>query len=158
MTFVWITRPRHPLQGRSLRVLGQMRRHGRVELLLVLPDGSKSLIPAAWTDADSPAADSEQDAATLGSVADLLHACAVISALLARGAQEQAAQQSPCKEDNRAAYPAQSAAGPGSGATPDPAREVPRTAGRGGDHDAGPPDRRGRHGSRRAAPTQGRRR
>jgi hypothetical protein len=27
-----------------------MRRHGAVELLLVLPDGSKSLVPAAWTD------------------------------------------------------------------------------------------------------------
>ena len=42
-------RPRHPLAGRELRVLGGMRRHGRLELLLVLPDGSKRLIPAAWT-------------------------------------------------------------------------------------------------------------
>ena len=50
-----ITRPRHPLQGKSLQVLGGMRRHGAVELLLVLPDGSKSLVPAAWTDADHPA-------------------------------------------------------------------------------------------------------
>ena len=31
-------------------VLGGMRRHGAVELLLVLPDGSKSLVPVAWTD------------------------------------------------------------------------------------------------------------
>ena len=44
-----ITRPRHPLDGRELRVLGGMRRHGRLELLLVLPDGSKRLIPAEWT-------------------------------------------------------------------------------------------------------------
>jgi hypothetical protein len=48
---VRITRSRHPLQDRSLRVLGGMRRHGVMELLLVLPDGGKSLIPAAWTDA-----------------------------------------------------------------------------------------------------------
>ena len=46
---VVIMRPRHPLAGRELRVLGGMRRHGRLELLLVLPDGSKRLIPAEWT-------------------------------------------------------------------------------------------------------------
>ena len=44
-----ITRPRHPLAGRELRVLGGMRLDGRLELLLVLPDGSKRLIPAEWT-------------------------------------------------------------------------------------------------------------
>ena len=46
---VLVTRPRHPLEGRELRVLGGMHRHGRLELLLVLPDGSKRLIPAEWT-------------------------------------------------------------------------------------------------------------
>jgi hypothetical protein len=51
---VTITRARHPLQGRSLRVLGGMRRHGVVELLLELPDGGKSLVPAAWTNAHPP--------------------------------------------------------------------------------------------------------
>jgi len=44
-----ITRARHPLAGRELRVLSGMRRHGRLELLLVLPDGSNSLILADWT-------------------------------------------------------------------------------------------------------------
>ena len=34
-----------------------MRRHGMVELLLELPDGSKSLVPAAWTDAQPPIGD-----------------------------------------------------------------------------------------------------
>jgi len=43
---VTITRPRHPLEGKPLRVLGSLRRHGRLELLVVLPDGSKSLVPA----------------------------------------------------------------------------------------------------------------
>src|SRR5215218_10985013 len=52
---VVVTRRRHPLEGQSLRELGRMRRHGRLELLLVLPDGSKSLIPAAWTDLDRSA-------------------------------------------------------------------------------------------------------
>ena len=36
---VVIMRPRHPLAGRELRVLGGMRRHGRLELLVVLPAG-----------------------------------------------------------------------------------------------------------------------
>jgi hypothetical protein len=36
--------------GRSLEVLGFSRRRGVLHLLLVLPDGSRSLIPAAWTD------------------------------------------------------------------------------------------------------------
>ena len=73
---VVVTRRRHPLEGQSLRELGRMRRHGRLELLLVLPDGSKSLIPAAWTDLDRAADSTDTDAdavvATLGSLADLL--------------------------------------------------------------------------------------
>src|SRR5215207_6606457 len=76
MTSVVVTRRRHPLEGLSLRELGRMRRHGRLELLLVLPDGSKSLIPAAWTDLDRAADSTDTDAdavvATLGSQADLL--------------------------------------------------------------------------------------
>jgi hypothetical protein len=63
---VQMTRPRHPLQGKLLPVLGGMRRHGAVELLLVLPDGSKSLIPAAWTDAEPSGAVGEGVVATLG--------------------------------------------------------------------------------------------
>ena len=54
---VRLTRPRHPFDGRQLPVLGSMRRHGAAELLVVLPDGSKRLIPVAWTDLESqPAA------------------------------------------------------------------------------------------------------
>ena len=45
---VTLTRPRHPFEGRSLPVLGSMRRHGVWELLVVLPDGSKRLVPASW--------------------------------------------------------------------------------------------------------------
>ena len=130
-----ITRPRHPLHGLELRVLGGMRRHGRLELLLVLPDGSKRLIPAEWTSqhADGTAADggAGQDgggsAGTLGSVADLLAASVLVSAFSVRDRdeREQAARKPPAKEDNRAACSAQSAAGPGSGATPDLLAQLP---------------------------------
>lgn len=49
---MWVTRSRHPLRDRLLRGLGAMRRHEVIELLLEMCDGSKSLIPAAWTDAE----------------------------------------------------------------------------------------------------------
>jgi hypothetical protein len=84
-----------------LRVLGGMRRHGVMELLLELPDGSKSLIPAAWTDAEQVAGEGDAGAATLGSLVDLVHVCELIAEL-----REQAAGMSPCKEDSRAACPA----------------------------------------------------
>jgi hypothetical protein len=55
-----------------------MRRHGVLELLLVLPDGSKSLVPAGWTDADRSGVDGGT-AATLGSLIDLLQVCELVA-------------------------------------------------------------------------------
>ena len=49
---VLVRREHHPLLGKQLLVYGWMRRHGRLDLILVLPDGSKSLVPASWTDLD----------------------------------------------------------------------------------------------------------
>ena len=118
---VTLIRPRHPFEGRPLPVLGSMRRHGVRELLVVLPDGSKRLIPAAWTDLEPLlGGDGSDEPATLGAVADLLGLSVLVSRLAACGAdsREQAARKSPCKEDDRAACSAQSAAGPGSGAPP----------------------------------------
>ena len=142
---VRLTRPRHPFDGR-LPVLGSMLRHGAMELLVVLPDGSKRLIPAAWTDLEpTPGGDGRDGPAALGAAADLLGLCVLVSGLSARGADsgEQAARKSPCKEDDRAACSAQSAAGPGSGATPGPDRASSRRTGGSGIGAAGPPDREG---------------
>jgi Family of unknown function (DUF5372) len=47
---VRVIRPRHPLEGQALALLGWSHLQGQLHLLLVLPDGSRSLIPAAWTD------------------------------------------------------------------------------------------------------------
>ena len=147
MSTVRLTRPRHPFEGRPLEVLGRMRRHGAVELLVVLPDGSKRLVPASWTDLErSPGGtDAGGGLATLGSVADLLGLAVLVCDLSARGAddREQAARKSPCKEDDHAACPAQSAAGPGSGTTPAIDTAAPRTPARGRGHAAGGPDRQG---------------
>src|ERR1035437_123933 len=129
-----------------------MRRHGAAELLVVLPAGSKRLIPAAWTDLEQPAG-GDDAAATLGSVSDLLRASVLVSGLCARAAdgREQAARKPPCKEDNRAACAAQSDAGSATGATPGPHRPVPGPAGGSGDDAAGPADRQGGGSGRRGS-------
>lgn len=141
MISVVITRSRHPLEGQSLRVLGRMRRHGQVELLLVLPDGSKRLIPQAWTDAHE---DTGGDVvATLGSLADLLAACALMGELAGRelAGQGQAARKSPSKEDSRAAHPAQFDTRPLPAATGSAGRAAASRRGRDRDHAAGRRDR-----------------
>ena len=141
MTLVVVTRPRHPLEGRSLRVLGRMRRHGQLELLLVLPDGSKRLIPQAWTDARE---DTVSDVvATLGSLADLLGACALVGELAGRelAGRGQAARKSPSKEDFHAACPAQFDTRPLPAATGDAGRAAAGRRGRDSDHVAGWRDR-----------------
>ena len=92
-----ITRARHPFEGESLPVLGGMRRHGALELLLVLPDGSKSLVPAAWTDVDPSGVNAVASMSTLGSLSDLLQACDLVPDLAERRRAErgQAARKSP---------------------------------------------------------------
>ena len=140
---VRLTRPRHPFDGRQLPVLGSMLRHGAMELLVVLPDGSKRLIPAAWTDLEpAPGSDGSGGPAALGAAADLLGLSVLVSGLSSRSgdSREQAARKPTAKEDDRAACSAQSAAGPGSGATPGRDRASSRRAGEGGAGAAGPPD------------------
>jgi hypothetical protein len=141
---VVVTRARHPLEGRELRVLGWMRRHGCLELLLELPDGSKRLILAEHTSQrDCQPGGTGNEAGTLGQTADLLAACALIAAFRTswRGEAEQAARKPPAREDDRAACPAQSAAGTASGATRALDRPAPRGRRRRGGHAAGCPDR-----------------
>jgi Family of unknown function (DUF5372) len=148
---VTVTRQRDPLSGQRLPVLGRLRRHGSAELLVVLADGSKRLIPAAWTDADASAAgDASAIAGTLGPAGELLRLSELISALAAQAerGREQAARKSPGKEDNHAACPAQSAAGPGSGATTRGRRAGAATAAAGSAGPSGRADRQGGTGER----------
>ena len=81
-----IRREHHPLCGRSLAVYGWTHRRGRLVLILVLPDGSKSLVPADWTDlAQGITSASEVEASgSLASVSQLLRVRAVVDALLVR--------------------------------------------------------------------------
>jgi hypothetical protein len=85
-------------------------------VVLVLPDGSKERIPAAWV---GEGGGEDPAAPVVAAAADLLRLLRVISGVpaIAGNRAEQAARQSPGKEDDRAACTTQSAAGPGSGAT-----------------------------------------
>ena len=159
VTEVRVTRSRDVLEGQILPVTGRLRRHGRVELLVVLPDGTSRLIPQAWTD-DGDGGGTGAAGAALGSVSDLLAACVLVAALGVRsaGIREQAARKSPCKEDTRAACAAQSAAGTGSGTSPDGFCPASRPGGDHGDQVAGQADRQERRpGAGRAGWDGGRR-
>ncbi|MBZ5529463.1 MAG: Y4bD/Y4pK family protein [Acidobacteriia bacterium] len=80
-----ITRPHHPSQGQSLEVLRQARMPGGLQFVLILPDGSKSLVPAEWTDFRG-AAGPPPSLQLLGSLGDLLRLRGLADALLHRSA------------------------------------------------------------------------
>ena len=84
---VTITRPQHPLEGKTLAVFGQRRYQDKLHLILTLPKGGRALIPKEWTDIEALSQDpSTQDKlhTHLGSIKDLFHARAVVDALLSR--------------------------------------------------------------------------
>src|ERR1700680_3438086 len=87
-SFVTILRERHPFEGRSLPVMGTIKRRGTLFFLVVVPAGGRSLIPASWTDWPAAAGPSqsrsEQRAACFASLADLLHARGIADALIGR--------------------------------------------------------------------------
>ena len=142
-----MTRSRHPLMGRRLQVIGGMRRLGRNELLVVLPDGSKTLIPAAWTDREVMAVNGDQaldqGTAILAGPVELLAARELVASLRARAdaGGGQAARKSPCKEDDRAACAAEFDARTDPGATTGGDRVVAGDGGGCRDQDFGPADR-----------------
>ena len=141
---VTITRNKHALEGRAFRLLGTLHRHGHEELLIILEDGTKSLVPASWTDHVGAAAVSAA-AATLGTLADLLAA-----SVLARtpfpgreAAEVQAARKPPSKGDDHAACAAESAHRSRSRASAADAGPSLRGGRRGGDPDPGGAHRQG---------------
>ena len=136
---VRVVRPGHPLHGLDLPVWGRLRLRGVAMVVLVLADGSRKRIPAAWAHEGGSEDTGAPAAAVVAAAGDLLRLLRVISGIPATAGNrpEQAARQSPGKEDDRAACPTQSAAGPGSGATitaGQPATPV-RRASRGRDRD-----------------------
>jgi hypothetical protein len=156
VTTVRIIRRRDPLEGEWVAVLCRWRRkHGGMDLLVVLPSGRKRLVPQAWTDADPTAGthvDEDDAAATLATVEDLSAAVLLVVALSRRAAGQQAASQSTSEEDNDAACPTQSAPDRVPDATAGGVGRASRSRRDRGDHAAGTPDRQSgyrRRGTRR---------
>src|SRR5271165_2399981 len=87
---VTVIRARHAFEGQTLAVISSIKRRGVLLVLVILPNGSRSLIPAAWTDwRDANANASLSDDATdhtssLGKLGDLLQLGKVIDALQRR--------------------------------------------------------------------------
>ena len=84
-------RERHPLEGRDLEVIGGLRRRGVQLLLVALPDGSRTLVPAQWTnlkpanDADEPLTPPEDNRERcIAPLVDLLRLRTIVNALLDR--------------------------------------------------------------------------
>src|SRR6185437_554794 len=73
---VTVIRKRHAFEGQTLAVISRIKRRGVLLVVVILPNGSRSLIPAAWTDwrdADaSPSVEDIEDTSSLGKLGDLL--------------------------------------------------------------------------------------
>jgi hypothetical protein len=136
------------LQAHSLELVGWMRRRGRLDLLLVLPDGSRALIPAAWTDLEAPVEPARAEA--LASLDDLLQARRLLDGLLRRAVLAgEDDRPVPSGEEAEAAAATRSGGEPGAGSGAVGAARRGAAAGR--DGAAGGADRadgRGRGGSR----------
>jgi hypothetical protein len=124
-----------------LELLGFSHRRGVLHLLLVLPDGSRSLVPAAWTDLE--AARAAVGGGVLASLEDLVAARRVLDAVLERVVL--------AARDDRSRR-IDHAAASGCGGEPGVDRGVVGADGRatsgGGDAVAGRVDGAGRHGER----------
>jgi hypothetical protein len=73
------------LTGKVLAVFGQLKRKGQLNLVLILPDGTRSYIPAAWTDFASPdTLPGKGPPSLVAFLPDLLHTRQRVEALLRR--------------------------------------------------------------------------
>ena len=101
-----IIRERHAFEGQKLAVISSIKRRGVLLILVILPNGSRSLIPASWTDwrgphdTDPSSAAADVHALALGKFDDLLQLRKVIDAL-----QRRHVESAPHVESSYAAEP-----------------------------------------------------
>ena len=147
---VTVIRKRHAFEGQTLAVISSIKRHGVLLVLVILPNGSRSLIPAAWTDwrnADASLSDDDiDDTSSLGKLSDLLQLGKVIDALLSRHVES-----APHVESSHAA---ELGVPKPSGAAVEPCSDQPAT-GRLGATRRGGPDRRARRAGAHHRPHAG---
>ena len=81
---VRVTRQHHALEGKVLEVFAKLRHKGRPHFMLVLPDGSRSYIPVAWTDFVALPPGSAAPCSIVASASDLLRLRERVDCLLRR--------------------------------------------------------------------------
>ena len=102
-----ITRRHHPLEGKTLEIFSHIHRHGCLQLILVRPDGTRSMVPAHWTDLNAQpgkqAPDGQEHSTprpeTIGSPSDLLRTRTIVDALLRRGDSSAGEEPQAAKEE-----------------------------------------------------------
>jgi len=97
---VTITRKHHAFEGQSLEVLRQANMQGSLRFVLILPDGSKSLVPAEWTDFGSNRPSSASTNDLTGCFEDLLRLRSLTDALLQRASTPPVMQSAPAQESH----------------------------------------------------------
>ena len=114
---VTIVRKGHAFDGQNLAAIGSLSRRGVLFVLVSLPDGSRSLIPAKWTDwegkgfEDSVSSDHSTTANHLARLNDLLHLRKVLDAVQSRLDQRALPVERPDATETCAFQSSQSAAG-----------------------------------------------
>jgi hypothetical protein len=83
-TQVRVTRQHHALEGKVLEVFARLRHKGKPHFMLVLPDGSRSYIPVAWTDSVEAPQSSVAPCSTVACASDLLGLRQRVDCLLRR--------------------------------------------------------------------------
>ena len=100
---VRVTRQHHALEGKVLEVFAKLRHKGRPHFMLVLPDGTRSYVPVAWTDVVTVPQISVQPCSTAASASDLLRLRERVDCLLRRiEAGPTRDQNSPTQESQHA--------------------------------------------------------
>jgi hypothetical protein len=103
---VKIVRNRHPLQGQLLEVIGWTHRNDILHLTLILPDGSRSFIPAYWTNfpgeksAPLPQDNSASPSPVIATTRHLLQARKIVDALLCKFKSSEHEDMTTSKEEN----------------------------------------------------------
>lgn len=99
------------MQGQILEVLGWTHRNESLHLTLVLPDGTRSFIPAEWTDLDIPDTQNRQSTnrrptkEVLGSICHFLHVRKMVDALMCKMDSSKHVHTNTSKEENKRRTP-----------------------------------------------------
>ena len=99
-----IIRPRHPLNGKELKIFGQAHRNGVFYLILILPDDSHAYIPIAWTNLQPKSDDDKSKPIShpLAYCRDLMRTQVVVNSLLRKMSCNQTATKTQKENDNGA--------------------------------------------------------